>query len=234
MRFAIKKILPQHERLSIMVDTYNMKKGLAIFIEEVKKRAITEKNLLTDQIYEDAEWLLNLLHTEHNKISDTINIKEYPHIIYTMAYQDGMMDGLERALNYKASGEYSHPCYLDNISNMYSEMIDEKIENNGRLEDITYLDGYNLSLLFLVLDKDDRPEIHPPLYSVFGTENINNIDDLKKALNKFPSKFKNEYKYAHKLVSEFKDNQTYHHRLKAILLHQLSLALDQIANNPYQ
>lgn len=182
------------------------------FIEEVKKRAIKEKNLLTDQIYEDAEWLLNLLHTEHNKISDTINIKEYPHIIYTMAYQDGMMDGLERALNYKASGEYSHPCYLDNISNMYSEMIDEKIENNGRLEDITYLDGYNLSLLFLVLDKDDRPEIHPPLYSVFGTENINNIDDLKKALNKFPSKFKNEYKYAQKLVSEFKDNETYHHK----------------------
>lgn len=123
-----------------------------------------------------------------------------------------MIDGLERALNYKSSGEYSHPCYLDRISDMYSKMMDENIKNNGKLEDICYLDGYNLSLLFLVLDKDDRPEIHPPLYSVFGTKNIKNMDDLKKALTIFPSKFKNEYKYAQKLVSGFKDNEIYHHK----------------------
>ena len=182
------------------------------FIEEVKKRAIKEKNLLPDKIYDEVEWLLNLLHIEHNKICENINIKEYPHIIYTLAYQDGMIDGLERALNYKSSGEYSHPCYLDRISDMYSKMMDENIKNNGKLEDICYLDGYNLSLLFLVLDKDDRPEIYPPLYSVFGTKNIKNMDDLKKALTIFPSKFKNEYKYAQKLVSGFKDNEIYHHK----------------------
>lgn len=59
------------------------------FIEEVKKRAIKEKNLLPDKIYDEVEWLLNLLHIEHNKICENINIKEYPHIIYTLAYQDG-------------------------------------------------------------------------------------------------------------------------------------------------
>ena len=181
------------------------------FIEEIKIRAIKEKKIFSDSIYEDAEWLLELLNEEHNKIHSSINIKEYPHIIYSMAYQDGMMDGLERALNFKASGEYSHPCYLNGIADMYDKILDGKIDDNKYL-DISYVDGYNLAIMFLILTKEDRPEEYPSLYFVFGTSDIKSINDLKKALKIFPSDFKEEYKYAQKIVANIGDNDTYHHK----------------------
>ncbi len=128
-----------------------------------------------------------------------------------MAYQDGMMDGLERALNFKASGEYSHPCYLNDISDMYDKILDKKIDDNKYL-DIAYVEGYNLAIMFLILTKEDRPEKHPSLYFVFGITDIKNINDLEKALKIFSSEFKKEYEYAQEIVKNINKNDTYHHK----------------------
>jgi hypothetical protein len=127
-----------------------------------------------------------------------------------MAYQDGMIDGLERAFNYQGSGEYSNPNYLNDMSNIYDNILSEKLEKNLYL-DAAYIDGYNLSLMFLLLNKEDRPGKYPPIYFLFGYS-IDCIKELQDIKQKFKEKFTKEYNYVNDIVKKMKQGETYHHK----------------------
>lgn len=180
------------------------------FIEQIKQRAINENLLLSDEIYHDANYLLNILIIEHEKIHQTINIKNNPHIIFTMAYQDGMIDAIERALNFMGTGEYSNPSYLENTILMYEKIAKEEYKNNN-YQGLSYFKGYIMALTFLCIPKKERPSITPPIYFLCGISEIESYKDLKNALKKYSKKFKNEYKYAMNLVKDFPEGATYHH-----------------------
>jgi len=180
------------------------------FIKQIKDRAIHEKKLLSDKIYDDAKWLLEKIEEEHYNVCSNINSKEYPHIIQTLAYQDGMIDGLERAINYRSLGEYSNPCYLHEKITIYEKILEEKIENK-KYDDISYVEGYLMSLSFLLLEENERPTEHPPLYYFYGYSELNNIKDFFRALKKYSKKFKVEYNAMIEYSKKIRDGEVYHH-----------------------
>ena len=180
------------------------------FIKQIKERAINEKNLLSDEIYNDAKWLLKKVEEEHYNLCEHINIQEYPHVIQTMAYQDGMIDGLERAITYRTTGEYSNPYHLNGKVQVYDEILEEKIRDK-KYDDISYVEGYLNALSFLLLSEDERPSEHPPLYYLYGYFEFDKIKDFLKALKKYPKKFKVEYSAMIELSKKIENGKVYHH-----------------------
>jgi len=180
------------------------------FIKQIKEKAITEERLLSDKIYDDAKWLLEKVQVEHYNICNHIKIKDYPHIIQTMAYQDGMIDGLERAITYRTTGEYSNPYHLNGKVQVYDEILEEKIRDK-KYDDISYVEGYLNALSFLLLSEDERPSEDPPLYYLYGYYEFDKIKDFLKALKKYPKKFKLEYNAMVEFTKEIRDGEVYHH-----------------------
>ncbi len=127
-----------------------------------------------------------------------------------MAYQDGMIDGLERAITYRVTGEYSNPCYLHSKLHIYEEILEEKI-NDNKYDDISYVEGYLSALIFLLVKEEERPSEHPPLYYFYGYSELDTVKDFLKALKKYPKKFKLEYNAMVELSKMIRDGSVYHH-----------------------
>jgi len=189
----------------------------AYFITLIKQKAIQEELLFNDSIYEDAKSLLDLMTDIHEDTCNTINTKNHPHIIYTLAYQDGMIDALERAVNFQKTGEYSNPCLLHDVAMSYKNSLDQKFEQEQDkhvtdILDIAYIEGYRHALYYLLLlEEDAEPSKFPPFYYFYGLGEIENYKKFKQALKKYPKKFKKEYKNAYDYTKIFPDGHDYHH-----------------------
>jgi hypothetical protein len=174
------------------------------FISQIKKHAIHEGVLVSDKIYEDASFLLELLIEEHEKMYDQISCFEHPQVIYASSYQDGMMHALERTIQLRTSGEYSHRCNVRGVIDPYQEIQKEKLKNKA-YEDVAYIEGYINALTFLLFDDDERGEIIPPLYFAFGIkDDLMIFEDFEKYLPLLPEKHKASYKRASKSIKALK------------------------------
>ena len=183
------------------------------FISQIKQHAINHGNLVSDRIYEDASLLLNLLYEEHENLYDNISCFEHPQVIYTSSYQDGMMHALERAIQLRSSGEYSHRCKVRGAIDPYLKIQKEKLKNKA-YEDVAYIEGYINALTFLLFDDEEREEIIPPLYFAFGIkENLMSFEDFEEFLPLLREKHKASYNRASKTVKALKSTGgiVFHH-----------------------
>lgn len=188
----------------------------AHFIELIKSRAIEEGLLFNDEIYKKAKGLLSLITEIHTDTCITTNSKSNPHIIHTLAYQDGMIDALERAINFQTTGEYSNPNLLHEVAMSYENSLDlrfEQMQNEDidKILDIAYVEGYKNALFYLMPKENERLSIFPPFYYFYGFSEIGSFKEFQKALKKYPNKFKKEYKSATKYINQFPDGYEYHH-----------------------
>ncbi len=186
------------------------------FLELIKKRAIQEKLLFDDKIYEKVQELLWLITEIHEDTCITINSKNYPHIIYTLAYQDGMIDALERAINFQTTGEYSNPNLLLEVAMSYENSLDLRFEQKQNeyiddILDIAYIEGYKHALFYILHEGDEYSSKFPPFYYFYGFSEIESVKEFEQALKKYPRKFKKEYKNAFEYVKTFPEGHEYHH-----------------------
>jgi nicotinate phosphoribosyltransferase len=85
IKFAIQKVLPSQASLQIMVDTYNVKTGLKILIEETKKISKKEQSKISvpidsGDVYQTAKYMrkeLDKNNLQHIKICAFCNLDEY-------------------------------------------------------------------------------------------------------------------------------------------------------------
>lgn len=183
------------------------------FINQIKQHAINEGTLLSDNIYPDASFILEKVYYEHHKIHKNLSCFDHPQIIYASFYQDGMIHALERAIQLRSSGEYSNWCNIRNVIGSYLRSQKEKLKDKI-YEDVAYIKGYINSLMFLLLDDEERQSEHPPMYFAFGINyDLMTFEDFQKVLHTLPEKHKTSYKQAFKRVKslETKDNIEFHH-----------------------
>jgi hypothetical protein len=172
------------------------------FINQMKLHAINQGMLVSDDIYSHASSLLLLLKKEHSKLHEKYDCFKHPQMIYTTSYQDGMMHALERALQLRKSGEYSHSCNIASVIDPYLEIQKDKRKNKN-YEDVAYIEGYINSLTYILLRAEDNNHMIPPLYFAFGVNHdLMNHDDFKKVLHKLPEKHKASYKVAVRSINK--------------------------------
>jgi len=183
------------------------------FISQIKKHAIHEKIIQSDELYDNAAALLSIVFKEHEKMCKEISFSENPQLIYTACYQDGMIHALERALQCRNSGEYSHSCRVRSVVDSYFKIQKEKLKKK-KYDDVAYIEGYINALIFIQLENDENESFLPPLYFAFGIkEDLMNYERFLEILPDLPKKHKTAYKLADKKIKSLKnkDGIEFHH-----------------------
>jgi len=185
------------------------------FISQVKKHFIKTQCMLPDYIYEKAEIVLEIIYEAHELLLEEFNSQEFPQIIIAASYQDGVIHALERTINLRCSGEYSHLCNVQNTVKEY-EKLRKKSLTQKRYGDVAYIQGYINGLIsLLACSEEEEAFLPPPLFFAFGAKNIFDFEEYKEIINDLPNLHKASYKHVLKVVNKLSkedNNIVFHHR----------------------
>jgi NAD-dependent SIR2 family protein deacetylase len=149
------------------------------FLELVKAHFIENSFLLTDDIYEVAGDALYEVEKAHEAFIDEIDLKTYPHAVYSLLYQDGLMHAFERAIQLRKSGEYNNEQQVHSTFVKYSELA-ENFEKKNEFTEAAYCMGYSNALLLLLENSELKI---PPLYFSFDwPKEMFTLKEFKKSL----------------------------------------------------
>jgi NAD-dependent SIR2 family protein deacetylase len=183
------------------------------FLSLVKEHAVHNELMLSDSIFEYAADLLEEVREEHINLHEQISAVEFPQVIHTTTYQDGLMHALERAIEMRNSGTYSHRCKLSQVASAYDDIKTSSLRNKA-YNTVAYIEGYLNGLLFLLLDEEEREEIYVPLYFAFGSKDeVFDFESLKEFLVSKPNAHKASLKSAKKILDSVNDPESivFHH-----------------------
>ncbi len=139
------------------------------FIKQVKAHAVAQGQLLDDDIFDLAAELLYSVRDEHRLLHDNVQVSEFPELIFAASYQDGLMHALERAIEMKGSGNYSHRCKIIGVTKAYLKLQGEKLKQRI-YEDVAYIEGYVNGLVYLLMTNNERDSARVPMYFLFGAK----------------------------------------------------------------
>jgi len=158
----------------------------AYFIAQIKAHAIAQGAMLNDDIFDSAMELLYRVQIEHRLLHDTVRVSDFPEVIFAASYQDGLMHALERAIEMKGSGKYSHYCQVTGIANAYLKLQKEKLKR-GAYEDVAYIEGYINGLTYLLTTEDERSSVRVPMDFMFGSKDeISDVSGFVERLSANP------------------------------------------------
>ena len=168
---------------------------------------------LTDFIFEYAAILLDEVRAKHIRLHEEINPIDFPQVIHATTYQDGLMHALERAVEMRYSGTYSHRCRLSNVASAYEEMKDNYLKRKS-YNNVAYIEGYLNGLVFLLLEENEREELNIPLYFAFGAkDDLVTFEDFNNFIRSNPEAHKASLKSAKKIIDsvEKPESIVFHH-----------------------
>lgn len=185
----------------------------AYFISQVKAHAVAQGHLLDDDIFDSAKYLLYKVYYEHDLLHSHVKTSDFPEVIFAASYQDGLIHALERAIQMKGSGRYSHRCEVAGIAKLYLEWQEEK-RKHSVFEDVAYIEGYVNGLTYLLMGRSERESADVPMYFIFGVEEeISDINDFVELHKSNPIAHKAAHKRAQDYVNRLDDPSSveFHH-----------------------
>ena len=183
------------------------------FIAQVKTHAVAQGELLDDDIFDSALQLLYSVQDEHTLLHNTVKVSDFPEMIFAASYQDGLMHALERAIEMKGSGRYSHRCKVTGVIKAYLKLQKEKLKR-GAYEDVSYIEGYITGLTYLLMTNEERNSVRVPMYFVFGTKDeVSDVAGFINLLRGSPTIHKAAHKRALGYLSSLSDPESvqFHH-----------------------
>lgn len=183
------------------------------FMQKIKQYAVEKGIMLPDSTYDYAYELLEILYEEHEILHEKVNCHKHPQILYASSYQDGMIHALQRAIQLRSTGHYSHACNIRGVFDPYLEIQKERLKKKI-YEDVAYIEGYTNSLIYLLLNEEERKEEFPPLYYAFGVKDeLYTFEDFEAILSTLPKKHKASYNRTLKKVGTLESNEgvDFHH-----------------------
>ncbi len=139
----------------------------------------------------------------HSKIS-LIKIKKFPCVIFTLAYQDGVLHAFERFIQMYNRGEYNIPGRVNTLVNKYSIWI-ENYHKNGNYWDESYYKGY-LNGLVLIDSCEGNPDILKGFSFIYLPNakcELNSYEVYIEELQRVSKKRDKYVKYAKKIVEKY-------------------------------
>lgn len=171
------------------------------FLQVLKNELIKEGILVNDGIYPKIFNALKTMEIIHKKTA-RINSLKYPSVIYTLAYQDGIIHSWERYLRTYNNGEYNAPGHIALLVKKYSEIV-LNYEKNNNYWDSSYYEGYIQGLIYI--DScgyiNDLIKIFPFMYLPKTSNTLSSFDKYIKELKNITQKSIKYNKLAKLLVS---------------------------------
>ena len=169
------------------------------FIHSLKE-SLKEKGLIVNTgIEEDINISLSIMGDLHEKIFK-VNIKTFPSVIYTLAYQDGVIHAWERYLKMNKAGEYNRPGYIGSLARQY-QVIKKECHKNKNYWDEVYYEGYINGLVYIAAcsQNSDAVENFPFIYLPNSKLDIDDLDTYHAELKRVSSG-KGQYHLAAKKI----------------------------------
>lgn len=197
------------DRLSYKNSTSIVTSGF--FFIHCLKETLTQKGLLcnasSESIVEEAHYIIEML---HKKVSE-ISIKDCPCVIFTLAYQDGVIHAWERYLKCK-TGEYNLPNHVVRLICEYENIVGEK-KAAGNYWDSSYFQGYleGLSLIEISDKEPDAVKEFPFLFLPNAKRTLNSFDIYLEELKRVSTGCGKYVRYAKEIVRDIGNEIVVHH-----------------------
>lgn len=136
------------------------------FLRSVKAHLVEKDALIADSGYDRIENLREVVRECH-ELTVGMNWRENPLLVFSIAYQDGLLDALNRMLSQWKTGEYSGPNHVAHTAVSYDRLLHIAVER-CRFWDAAYIDGYANGLI--VLGAGEGAERAVPMYELFDGE----------------------------------------------------------------
>lgn len=158
-------------------------------------------------LYGDAAEFLDIVREEHIFLSDNINMFDYPSVIFSLCYQDGLMHALDRIKLHKKSGEYADLHRTQFKISEYNRLR-KKSAKLKRYADTAYIEGYIAALIYAVTYTGDGGDndLYPPIYFDFKDQFFSDFDSYEQHLNNAEERHMPSTKYAEKIASKYDRN----------------------------
>ena len=137
------------------------------FIHKLKNELVSKGSMITDDIYPYAEFLCDIVLDKHDEASKRLH--EFPDLIYTLMYQDGLIHSLQRVRAKKKDGYYSNSHNIIASIRGYDQLYDTYAELD-RVYDCAYISGYLEGLKALMGFAYDQKYDIPSQYFIFNEE----------------------------------------------------------------
>ncbi|MCH5211288.1 MAG: hypothetical protein J1F01_10050 [Oscillospiraceae bacterium] len=147
--------------------------------------ALVDKGIIKNcNIYNIIYTVLNELEELHGKVSNISHI-EYPCVIYTLSYQDGVIHALERFLQNYQTGEYNQLGRSGKIAQEYNEWVRKYHAAGNYLEEV-YYEGYINGLVLIEKYENDNSIVNnfPFLYLPNSKQSLTTYSVFEKELTR--------------------------------------------------
>ena len=176
------------------------------FIHQLNNILIAEGRLVSSDIYDYAEKLLYFIKEEHMKLfeSNTYRdeIKAFPELLLSIAYQDAFIHALERCVAHRSNGKYLIPDYFEPRIQFYESYYDKRI-SEGNYAQAFYNLGYCDGLLSLLLFANNPEEAGIPALFIYQENYFEAKDDLFKYISE--NRNKKQFEYCSEKVQNMND-----------------------------
>lgn len=172
------------------------------FLHQLKNVLIEKEAIRNCNTLPLIKTTLEAMERLHVKISE-INSSEFPCVIYTLVYQDGVIHAWERFLQNYNTGEYNCPDYIGRISRSYSKLTAD-CHKDGNYWDMAYYEGYRNGVI-LIGECGMNPEVIQNFPFLFLPDSKRNLDSLGIYMEELKrgSTSTSEYvSYAREIISE--------------------------------
>ena len=167
---------------------------------------------LYDDIYDQVQQELCDVQQEHSELWKSYNPKEYPQMLASAIYQDGLIHGYQLIRDMEGTGCYSDPSVLYAKIQGYSAKIADLRSERNYL-DIAYFSGFLNTLIALAssIDLDHVP--FPPRYYFEKVHEMNRCE-FEEVFEELPSLHKGAFRQCKKAISNLPADGTMviHHR----------------------
>ena len=157
------------------------------FVKSLKNELIQQGTLIDSMVYRFAEDTNEILINAHlswmNDEKFHEILQEYPELLLTIAYQDGLIHAFQRCIADKKSGKILIPNYTHEVIHSYLYLSNLRMSEDEYLRayyDIGYSDGF-LALELFARGKNEDALLPPIFY--FNGKNFDDLETLLSYLN---------------------------------------------------
>ncbi|MFS9012066.1 SIR2 family protein [Streptococcus salivarius] len=182
------------------------------FVKSLKNELIQQGTLIDSKVYRFAEEANKILINAHLSWMDDTKfheiLQEYPELLLTIAYQDGLIHAFQFSIADEKSGRILIPNYTYQVAQSYLYLCNQRMSENEYLRayyDIGYSDGFLALELFASGKNEDA--LLPPMFYFNGKK----FDDLESLLSYLKNNRNQKiYKYCKEKVTLYKNGDIPH------------------------
>jgi SIR2-like domain len=179
------------------------------FVRRLKAELLPRGCLLDDQQWNAIPPALIDLEQRHVELYAQCDLRRLPAAVLCGHYQDGLLHALERMLERRGTGEYSHIHHVERLIEQYEDMRRDAVRSK-RYHDASYIEGYQNGLLYLLSDPKDRRSL--PRYFVYGSKlELNSLAAFKKEAARASELHHQAYRQAERIAARWSPGIVPHH-----------------------